>query len=76
MGDYPLQGRKRIPPALVPGVALPVATSMPFSSISRLHPHDEREEDDLHCTNEEVSHGADEGACPSTHRKPATEEGN
>lgn len=68
--------RKRTPLALVPGVDLTVATSMSFSSISRLHSHNGREEDDLRCTNEEVGHGADEGGCPRTHRKPVTEAGN
>lgn len=68
--------RKGIPLALVPELALPAATSTSFSSITRLHPHDGREEDDLRCANEEVSHGADEGGCPGTHRKPVTRAGN
>lgn len=57
-------------------VALPITTSTSFSNISSLCAHNEREGDDLHCTNKEVSHGADEGGCLRTHRKPVTEAGN
>lgn len=57
-------------------VALPIATFMFFSNISRLCPHNEPEKDDLHCKNEEVSYRPDEGGCLRTHRKPVTEAGN
>lgn len=74
MDDYPLWGNT--PFALVSRVALLISTSTSFSNISRLYPHNEREVDDLYCTNEEVSHGADEEGCLRIHRKPVTEAGN
>lgn len=75
-GDYLSPARRHTPFAPVSRVALPITTSMSFSNISGLCPHNEHEEDDLHCTNEEVSLGAGQGGCLRTHRKPVTEAGN
>lgn len=68
--------RKHTPLALVPRVAVPSTTSTSFTSISRFHPDNWWEQNDLCYRNEEVGHGADEGGCPRTYRKPVTQVGN